>query len=162
MATLPIKRRKPKKSPTLDKQQKVRTDLILPPSLAAMRSTPGKLASGKFQRAMMAFFATPAGAALFSGMIPEAESGNVAAARLLADIYQYTPQKPGMSISLTQNNANVAERRGRDSDGPVSFEQIARILEEEDQNRKALPPALDVQFEATPEDVEGRPESQEY
>jgi hypothetical protein len=142
---------KPAKGPTLDEE---RQDLILPEALRNMPVTARKLANGKFQKAVLAYFANPASAAIFKGMIVEAEGGNVAAARLLADMYQYVAQKNGgINIMMSQNNANVSERRGRDSDGPISFEQIARILEEEDQQRKSLPPALDVQFEATPDSI---------
>ena len=136
------------KCPTLDATQ----DIALPESIATTAVTAKQLTSGKFQKAILKFFATPASAALFNGAIQGAHSGNVQAMRLLADMYSYVTQKQGgVNILVNQNNANVAERRSRNSDGLMSFEQIARSLAEDRQNRLALPVASQVVYDITPD-----------
>jgi hypothetical protein len=76
--------------------------------------------------------------------------------KLIAEIFGLTGAKDrGLVVNVNQQNNNTAESHAhRASDGPRSFEDIQRILEEEEKQRKAIPASFDViSFEPTPDAV---------
>lgn len=143
---------KKKSSPTLDQPKKPKPDLVLPEALSFLKVTAKALSKGSYQQKVAAFFAPAALAEMMNGLYRECQAGNVAAMKLFAEIYGMTQKGGGVNVLVNQNNQNVNERSNRRDDGPMSFEQIARILEEEEQKRAAIPAHFQPMFiEATPD-----------
>ena len=146
-------KKKIKSAPTLDRQEP--KPIQLPDKLAHKQITPRSLAKGSYQKAVLASVAHIILPDLMNSIRRNLHLNNTQTEKLVAEIFGIAG-KPGTGIVLNvnQNNQNVSESHSRrGSDGPVSFEDIARVLEEESQKRKAIPATFEASYEATPDSL---------
>ena len=132
----------------------------IPDKLKDKKITARNLGKGEVQKAVLA-----AGAAY---LIPDMLNAvrrclnldDMQAAKLTAELYGMTSKKDGgIVLNVNQQNNNTADARSRPSNGPMSFEQIAQMLEEEEKNRKSIPTScIPMGFDATPDSLIEGPE----
>ena len=140
--------------PTLDRPRPIK-DIKLPDKIATRSVTAKSLGKGTYQKAVLAAVAPILIPDMINSLRRNLHMDDMQAAKLTAEIFGMAGKKDaGIVLNVNQNNSNTSESRaGRGGDGPVSFEDIARVLEEEAQKRKAIPATFAASFEATPDSL---------
>ena len=142
-------------SPTLDGRKPIK-DIKLPDKISTRTVTAKSLGKGTYQKAVLAAVAPILIPDMINSLRRNLHLNDMQAAKLTAEIFGMAGKKDaGIVLNVNQNNNNSAENHThRASDGPRSFEDIQRILEEEEKQRKAIPASFDViSFEPTPDAI---------
>jgi hypothetical protein len=147
------KNTKKKPRPTLER--KPPADIRLPEKIATRSVTAKSLGKGTYQKAILAAVAPILIPEMINSLRRNAHMDDMQANKLIAEIFGMAGKKDaGIVLNVNQQNSNVAENRERrGAEGPVSFEDIARILEEEGQKRKAISATFEPSYEATPDSL---------
>ncbi len=137
---------KPKPQKTKHKRE-----ISLPEALMKTRVTPKNLASGIYQKKILAWFAPYIAPKLMNSILRGLQDDDPAARRLAAEMMNFvTTGKGSINIALSQTNQTANVRQVADDGAFRSFEDIQRMLHEKRQ-RLALLPAEPI-YDATPED----------
>jgi hypothetical protein len=144
------KKSNPKASPTLERKKL--PDIKLPEKIVAQTVTGRSLGKGNYQKKILAAVAHILIPDMMNAIRRNLHIDDMAAAKLTAELYGMAGKKDaGIVLNVNQQNNNVAESRAsRDSGGPMSFEHIQQILEEEEKARRAIPASFEPVFEPTP------------
>ena len=145
--------------PTLDaKTRKIPADIKLPEKIKTKTVTAKALGKGTYQKAILAAVAPILLPDMINSVRRNLHMDDMQAAKLVAEMFGMAGKRDaGIVLNVNQQNNSVAESHSHHSGGPGSFEQIAKILEEEEQNRKAIPASFTpMAFDATPDSaIEG-------
>lgn len=138
------------KSPTVGRRKK--RAIVLPDALLKAKVTPANLASGAYQKKILAWCAPHIAPGLMNSIMRGLEDDDPAARRLSAEMLNFVASGKGnINIALSQTNQTANVGRGpADGDDARSFEDMMRRLHEKRQHQ-ALLPAGPI-FDATPED----------
>jgi len=132
--------------------------LAIPASLLSRRVKASHLTSGAFQKKLMSGVAVELSAEALQGLYAALQDGNLAAIKMTLEAVGILTPKSAVSI-VNNNNVdnrqlNVGAPAESENPGRRSFEQIARMLKSEQEQRQQLgAPSgliLEAQFEPTP------------
>ncbi len=148
-ASAPVGKTKTSSKPKTSHKKR---EIALSDALLKTRVTAKNLASGLYQKKILAWFAPYIAPKLMNSILRGLQDDDPAARRLAAEMLNFvTSGKGNINIALSQTNQTANVRAIADDGAIRSFEDITRMLHEKRQ-RQALLPAAEPIYDATPED----------
>jgi hypothetical protein len=117
------------------------------------KTSPKSLASGAYQRKLLAFFAPVLLPEVLNAIRRNVRVGDVQAQKLAADILGLTPKGGGINLFMNQQNVNQAKSEadsGRRVSGPTTPDEMFRLLAQEREQRRINAASGVIDLVATP------------